>query len=199
MPQKKSWFSGKSAVANITSDREKSISTFAQIHERYLSDLQWSQIQKDCDIFVVEFLLILKLKLCSLVNNDCSRTKISPRANFQMNDPKISANTAKRAHHSSDRAPCPPASFKILENSWAGGLNALCTLKKLGEGKRSKNSCPWGKSWSMDLISANFVIFYNFVSASGASSSPKSTVPAQPTWMSCRITPLGRRWWGGWC
>ena len=69
-----------------------------------------------------------------------------------------------------------------------GGLNALCTLKKLGEGKRSKNSCPWGKSWSTDLISANFVIFYNFVSASGASSSPKPTVPAQPTWMSCRIT-----------
>ena len=125
--------------------------------------------------------------------------KSKNRQNFQMNGPKISANTAKRAHHSSDRAPCPPASFKILENSWAGGLNALCTLKKLGEGKRSKNSCPWGKSWSMDLISANFVIFYNFVSASGASSSPKSTVPAQPTWMSCRITPLGRRWWGGWC
>ena len=79
---KKSWFSGKSAVANITSDREKSISTFAQIHERYLSDLQWSQIQKDCDIFVVEFLLILKLKLCSLVYNDCSRTKMPPRAQY---------------------------------------------------------------------------------------------------------------------
>ena len=128
-----------------------------------------------------------------------NNTILKNRQNFQMNGPKISANTAKRAHHSSDRAPCPPASFKILENSWAGGLNALCTLKKLGEGKRSKNSCPWGKSWSMDLISANFVIFYNFVSASGASSSPKSTVPAQPTWMSCRITPLGRRCWGGWC
>ena len=71
--------------------------------------------------------------------------KSKNRQNFQMNGPKISANTAKRAHHSSDRAPCPPASFKILENSWAGGLNALCTLKKLGEGKRSKNSCPWGK------------------------------------------------------
>ena len=117
-----------------------------------------------------------------------NNTILKNRQNFQMNGPKISANTAKRAHHSSDRAPCPPASFKILENSWAGGLNALCTLKKLGEGKRSKNSCPWGKSWSTDLISANFVIFYNFVSASGASSSPKPTVPAQPTWMSCRIT-----------
>ena len=128
-----------------------------------------------------------------------NNTILKNRQNFQMNGPKISGNTAKRVHHLSDRAPCPPASFKISENSWAGGLNALCTLKKLGEGKRSKNSCPWGKSWSMDLISANFVIFYNFVSASGASSSPKSTVPAQPTWMSCRITPLGRRWWGGWC
>ena len=74
-----------------------------------------------------------------------NNTILKNRQNFQMNGPKISANTAKRAHHSSDRAPCPPASFKILENSWAGGLNALCTLKKLGEGKRSKNSCPWGK------------------------------------------------------
>ena len=92
-----------------------------------------------------------------------NNTILKNRQNFQMNGPKISANTAKRAHHSSDRAPCPPASFKILENSWAGGLNALCTLKKLGEGKRSKNSCPWGKSWSTDLISANFVIFYNFL------------------------------------
>ena len=33
---KKSWFSGKSAVATISSDREKSISTFAQIHENYI-------------------------------------------------------------------------------------------------------------------------------------------------------------------
>ena len=118
--------------------------------------------------------------------------KSKNRQNFQMNGPKISANTAKRAHHSSDRAPCPPASFKILENSWAGGLNALCTLKKLGEGKRSKNSCPWGKSWSTDLISANFVIFYNFVSTSGASLSPKCTALARPSWMSCRLTLAGR-------
>ena len=39
---KKSWFSGKSAVANITSDREKSMSTFAQIQKSTKLPNEWS-------------------------------------------------------------------------------------------------------------------------------------------------------------